>query len=111
MQAASGRICFYRLSVFPIEVPPLRERREDIAAACRAFCEAKRPANEPPCATNHAGALSRLAEYDWPGNVRELQNAVERAVILSRGGPLRFDLAGSNATDASRPRPSVGFKA
>jgi PAS domain S-box-containing protein len=96
---------FYRLSVFPIEVPPLRERREDIPPLAAHFVrQSARQMNRPDPGITPA-ALSGLAAYDWPGNVRELQNTVERAVILSRGGPLRFDPAGSNATDASRSRP------
>ena len=95
---------FYRLSVFPIEVPPLRERREDIPPLAAHFVrQSARRMNRPYLRITPA-ARSELAAYDWPGNVRELQNTVERAVILSRGGPLRFDLAGSDATDASRPR-------
>jgi len=95
---------FYRLSVFPIEVPPLRQRREDIPPLAAHFVrQSARRMNRPDLRITPA-ARSELAAYDWPGNVRELQNTVERAVILSRGGPLRFDLAGSDATDASRPR-------
>ncbi len=93
---------FYRLSVFPIEVPPLRERRDDIPRLAAYFlAQSARRTNRvaPPIPP---AALSQLAAHDWPGNVREHQNTVERAVILSRGGPLRFDLAESNATDATR---------
>ncbi len=101
---------FYRLSVFPIEVPPLRERREDIPPLAAHYVrQSARRMNRPDLRITQA-ALSELAAYDWPGNVRELQNTVERAVILSRGGPLRFDLAGSNATDASRPRTQSASK-
>jgi transcriptional regulator with GAF, ATPase, and Fis domain len=93
---------FYRLSVFPIEVPPLRERREGIPPLAAHFVEqsARRMNRAAPRITQ--AALAQLAAHDWPGNVRELQNTVERAVILSRKGPLRFDLPGSNATDDSR---------
>jgi transcriptional regulator with GAF, ATPase, and Fis domain len=101
---------FYRLSVFPIEVPPLRERREDIPPLAAHFVrQSARRMNRPELRITQ-DALSELAAYDWPGNVRELQNAIERAVILSRGGPLRFDLAGSNATDVSRPRNQSASK-
>ena len=99
---------FYRLSVFPIEVPPLRERREDIPLLAAHFVRqsARRMNHREPRMTQTT--MSELAAYDWPGNVRELQNTVERAVILSRGGPLRFDLEASRATDAARPHtPSV----
>src|SRR5579862_8956610 len=94
---------FYRLSVFPIEVPPLRERREDIPPLAAHFVrQSARRINRPDQRMTQA-ALSELVAYDWPGNVRELQNIVERAVILSRGGSLRFDLAGKTG-DAPRPR-------
>jgi transcriptional regulator with GAF, ATPase, and Fis domain len=82
---------FYRLSVFPIENPPLRERREDIPRLAEHFIRlaAKRMNRRPPKFTN--AAARQLSARDWPGNVRELQNAVERAVILSQGNPLLFD--------------------
>jgi hydrogenase-4 transcriptional activator len=83
---------WFRLNVFPIIVPPLRQRREDIPALTRHFVEAKSrelgiaipPAIAP-------GALARLTNYGWPGNVRELENLVERELIRHRGGQLRFD--------------------
>ena len=83
---------FYRLSVFPIELPPLRERREDIPALAEHFLlqASQRFATEPPRLTK--AVAKQLERYDWPGNVRELQHVIERAVILSRGGPLRIDL-------------------
>lgn len=82
---------FYRLSVFSIENPPLRERREDIPRLAEHFIRvaAKRMNRKPPKFTN--AAARQLTGRDWPGNVRELQNAVERAVILSQGNPLLFD--------------------
>ena len=82
---------FYRLSVFPIENPPLRDRREDIPRLAEHFIRvaAKRMNRRPPKFTS--SAASQLSARDWPGNVRELQNAVERAVILSQGNPLLFD--------------------
>jgi PAS domain S-box-containing protein len=89
---------FYRLSVFPIEVPPLRERRDDIAPLVEHFLEqSARRLNRPSRRITQA-ALSQLIAHDWPGNVRELQNTIERAVILSLGGPLRFDMAASDAS-------------
>ncbi len=82
---------FYRLSVFPIENPPLRDRRDDIPRLAEHFVRAaaRRLGRKPPKLT--AGAARQLAEQDWPGNIRELQNAVERAVILAQNGPLVFD--------------------
>jgi formate hydrogenlyase transcriptional activator len=100
---------FFRLSVFPIEVPPLRERREDIAPLAAHFVrQSARRVNRPDLRISKA-ALSELVAYDWPGNARELQNIVERAVILSRGGPLRFDLEGK-AADAPRPGNQSALK-
>jgi len=92
---------FYRLSVFPIENPPLRERREDIPRLAEHFIRsaAKRMNRRAPKFTN--AAARQLTTHDWPGNVRELQNAVERAVILSQGGPLVFD-----PPTSTRPLPS-----
>jgi formate hydrogenlyase transcriptional activator len=104
---------FYRLSVFPIEIPPLRERREDIPPLVEHFLgQSARRMNRPAMRITQA-ALSQLAAHDWPGNVRELHNTVERAVILSRGGPLYFDLPGPDATDPppaqthAAPRPAL----
>ena len=83
---------FFRLNVFPICIPPLRDRREDIAELTRYFIAKKSKALKlghiPPVA---AGAMGRLRAYDWPGNVRELENVVERELIVNRRGTLRFD--------------------
>jgi transcriptional regulator with GAF, ATPase, and Fis domain len=83
---------WFRLNVFPIRIPPLRERKEDIAALVHHFV--KRKSRElklqisPPLAH---GVIDRLMAYHWPGNVRELENVIERALILSKGTPLIFD--------------------
>src|SRR5271156_2636158 len=96
---------FYRLSVFPIEVPPLRERREDIAPIVAYFIrQSARRMNRPEPQLSKA-ALDRLGSYDWPGNVRELQNTVERAIILWREGPLTFDLPASPARHNTEQQP------
>ena len=88
---------FYRLSVFPIEVPPLRARREDIAPLVAHFIrQSARRMNRPEPQLSKT-ALDQLATYHWPGNVRELQNTVDRAIILWREGPLTFDLPASPA--------------
>jgi formate hydrogenlyase transcriptional activator len=90
---------FYRLSVFPIEVPPLRERPEDIAPLAAHFIRhSTRRMNRPEPQMSKT-ALDRLATYQWPGNVRELQNTVERAIILWREGQLTFDLPASRANE------------
>jgi len=104
----SGRFrqdLFYRLSVFPIEVPPLRDRREDITALAMHFVRQSAQRMNRPAPRVTQAALGQILAHDWPGNVRELQNAVERAVILSRGGPLRFELPESKGEGAQRVPP------
>ncbi len=98
---------FYRLSVFPLEVPPLRERHEDIPPLVAHFVrQSARRMNRPEPKLSKT-ALDQLATYHWPGNVRELQNMVERAIILWREGPLTFDLPPSQPTQSngSRAKP------
>ncbi len=83
---------YYRLNVFPIHLPPLRERKEDIPALTLHFMERKsREMGLMKTPFLGESALARLKEYDWPGNVRELQNVVERAIITNRDGTLTFD--------------------
>lgn len=84
---------FYRLSVFPIEVPPLRERIDDILPLATHFLETicNELGREPPKITR--SQLAALRAHDWPGNIRELRNVIERAVISSSGPRLRLDLA------------------
>ncbi|MBI1922783.1 sigma 54-interacting transcriptional regulator, partial [Candidatus Poribacteria bacterium] len=84
---------FYRLSVFPIMVPPLRERMEDTPLLAAHFIEILYTRLNRPKARLTPDQIHQLQRYDWPGNVRELQNILERAVIISRGGPLRLELA------------------
>jgi len=84
---------FYRLSVFPIEVPPLRERPEDVIQLAQHFLESicNDFGRAPFKLTRSQAAV--LSTYDWPGNIRELKNVIERAVILSKGHTLRLDLS------------------
>ena len=84
---------FYRLSVFPIEVPPLRERPEDVIQLAQHFLESicNDFGRSPYKLTRSQAAV--ISDYDWPGNVRELKNVIERAVILSKGNTLRLDLS------------------
>jgi two-component system, NtrC family, response regulator AtoC len=79
---------YYRLNVIHIDMPPLRERKEDIPLLVEHFLTKYRYAAGAIPTTVTEEALNRLMEYDWPGNVRELENAVERAVVLSRGNPI-----------------------
>jgi len=83
---------YYRLNVFPIEVPPLRERKADIATLAVAFLAAACSRLHRPCPILTQEQLSQLSAYAWPGNVRELQNVVDRAVISAPQGNLRFDI-------------------
>jgi transcriptional regulator with GAF, ATPase, and Fis domain len=102
---------FYRLSVFPVEVPPLRERREDIAPLVAHFIgQSARRMNRPEPQLSKT-ALDQLATHHWPGNVRELQNTVERAIILWREGPLTFDLPASPAHQDTGPPARATVKA
>lgn len=75
---------YYRLHVFPIAIPPLRERPEDIPLLARHFLESYRLKLNRPSLVLSESSMERLVRYAWPGNVRELQNVIERAVILSR---------------------------
>ena len=107
---------YYRLSVFPIDVPPLRQRGEDIVQLASHFLEKTSQDFGQRPLTLSRQQVSLLKKYDWPGNVRELKNVIERAVILSRGKVLRLDLAMADILrsastpareDAGRTGPSV----
>jgi transcriptional regulator with GAF, ATPase, and Fis domain len=111
---AAGRFredLYYRLHVFPIQVAPLRERKDDIPLLAKHFVElsVKELRCPPPRLTR--AAVARLQYYNWPGNIRELRNVIERAVILARGGPLNFDLPViDSAPPPSASRPNAGDK-
>jgi transcriptional regulator with GAF, ATPase, and Fis domain len=109
-EVAEGRFrldLYYRLGVFPIEVPPLRDRLEDVPElaahfvrhACMRFhvAEPKLPQRE----------LERARQYSWPGNVRELQNVIERAVILANGGAITLELPQLASRPVPQPRQSL----
>ena len=83
---------YYRLNVFPIAIPPLRDRREDIPALVDHFMRMYAGRLNRRVEPVSPSALKALTDYDWPGNVRELANIVERASITARDGDLRFDL-------------------
>jgi PAS domain S-box-containing protein len=106
VEAKAGRFrldLYYRLSVFPIEVPPLRDRREDIGLLAEFFLrQAARRAGSRSVRLSKE-QLAALENYDWPGNVRELQNVIERAVILAKDGELPIDL-GPAPTRAGRTK-------
>ena len=101
---------FYRLSVFPIEVPPLRKRREDTVQLAQHFLESIcRDFGRSPLKLTR-GQAEVISAYDWPGNIRELKNVIERAVILSKGRTLRLDLSmpGSVAAAEHAGFPDAG---
>lgn len=94
-QVAEGNFredLYYRLNVFPIVVPPLRERREDIPALVWSFVREYSETMGKSIDRISKSTMQRLQAYDWPGNIRELRNVVERSMILSRGGTLVVSL-------------------
>jgi PAS domain S-box-containing protein len=84
---------FYRLSVFPVDVPPLRDRGDDVVQLAQHFLEQTCKDFGREILTLTRAQTANLRDYDWPGNVRELKNVIERAVILSQGKVLRLDLS------------------
>jgi formate hydrogenlyase transcriptional activator len=83
---------FYRLNVFPVTLPPLRDRREDIPLLVRYFAQKLARRMDKRVETIPAGVMAALSAYHWPGNIRELENLIERAVILSQGTDLHVPL-------------------
>jgi DNA-binding NtrC family response regulator len=104
---AEGRFqedLFYRLNVIPIELPPLRERRDDIPALVEHFVKKHAQRIGRRIERIDDGALAALQQYDWPGNVRELENTIERAVVLSTGPVLttrEISVIGTTAPQAT----------
>ncbi len=101
---------FYRLSVFPIQVPPLRERRQDLAALAARFVRtaSERLHRDVPKVPQRE--MAKLLAYDWPGNIRELQHVVERAVILAPpGGAVQFEVA-PPAGPAGQEEPDRSYR-
>jgi formate hydrogenlyase transcriptional activator len=100
---------YYRLNVFPIRIPPLRERPEDIPLLVRYFAQKYSQRMEKQIESIPAAAIKKLTQWHWPGNIRELENFIERAVILSRGATLEVPLT-ELKSDAARPVPPVGTR-
>lgn len=100
---------FYRLNVFPIRIPPLRERPEDIALLVRHFTQQFARRMNKRIETIAAETMNAMSDYHWPGNIRELQNVIERAVILSSGPELRVPVSDfkSNGAAASGPETAA----
>jgi len=104
---------FYRLNVFPIEAPPLRERKDDILMLVEYFVQRYANRAGKNIRSIDKKALDLLQSYDWPGNVRELQNIIERSVILSSGDVFSIDeswLSKETFPPASRVEASAHFK-
>jgi transcriptional regulator with GAF, ATPase, and Fis domain len=104
---------FYRLNVFPIEVPPLRERKEDLLMLIEYFVQRYANRAGKNIQSIDKKTLDLLQAYDWPGNIRELQNVIERSVILSSGDVFLVDelwLSRETSRPASRVERPVGFK-
>jgi formate hydrogenlyase transcriptional activator len=93
---------FYRLSVFPIRLPALRERKEDIPALVRYFVRKFAPRMDRHIESIPKGTMQALTEWSWPGNVRELENLMERSVILTSGNALYVPLS-EMQTEGSPP--------
>jgi formate hydrogenlyase transcriptional activator len=105
---AEGRFradLFFRLNVFPIHVPPLRNRREDISDLVRHFLHAFGRRLGKAVAHVSPATLALLADYPWPGNVRELENLIERAMIITTGDTLQVDPHWLRPGQASAPPP------
>jgi formate hydrogenlyase transcriptional activator len=92
---------FFRLNVFPVHVPPLRDRQEDIPILVRHFTQQLSRRMNRMIETIPSSAMDALCAYHWPGNIRELQNVIERAVILSTGTALAVDVADLRPTKVS----------
>src|SRR5712692_3671294 len=110
-EIAEGRFredLYYRLSVIPILVPPLRERREDIPLLARHFLERFRKTMEKAVEGVSPEAMTRLESYDWPGNVRELENTMERAVALETGREISLRVLPDRVAGYAGPPPIGG---
>jgi DNA-binding NtrC family response regulator len=83
---------YYRLNVIAVQLPPLRQRKEDIPALVNHFVDRYARENDKPVRGLTPEALQALMDYDWPGNVRELENVIERGVVLSTEGVIGRDL-------------------
>jgi len=102
---------FYRLNVFPVQVPALRDRREDIPLLVRYFAGALSRRMNKPIEAIRASEMVKLCRYGWPGNIRELQNVIERAVILSSGPVLEIDTAELEPHEAPARSPGAKVRA
>ena len=98
---------YYRLNVFQVELPPLRERSGDIEKLAHAFMDKFSKRNGIVLSPLSDEDITRLKSYSWPGNIRELQNVIERAVITSIDGRANFERALPDSRDKNQPEPSL----
>ncbi len=96
---------YYRLNVFPIRIPPLRERPEDIPLLVRYFAQKYGRRMEKHIESVPGAAMKRLAAWHWPGNIRELENFIERSVILSHGSALQVPVGELGGNGKTTPKP------
>jgi formate hydrogenlyase transcriptional activator len=109
-RVADGRFredLYYRLNVFPIHVPPLRERRDDIPPLVETFVDEFAKTMGKPIEAIAKPSLKALLGYPWPGNIRELRNVIERAVILAKGPVLRIELPAAGTASAPPALPGL----
>jgi formate hydrogenlyase transcriptional activator len=99
---------YYRLNVFPIRIPPLRERPEDIPLLVRYFAQKYGRRMEKQVESVPAAAMKKLSAWHWPGNIRELENFIERSVILTHGSALQVPI--SELTNGSKGTPPVAIR-
>jgi two-component system response regulator PilR (NtrC family) len=103
---------YYRLNVITIQLPPLRDRTEDVPLLVRHFLNQYAEENDKAIAEVTTEALERLLDYHWPGNVRELENVIERATVLSSGTMLDVELLPASVLQPSAaPEPAAGLPA
>jgi formate hydrogenlyase transcriptional activator len=98
---------YYRLNVFPIRVPPLRERPDDIPLLVRYFAERFSRQMQKSIESIPTEAMAKLRQSDWPGNIRELENLIERSVILTNGSALQVPLAELDKRSTNDGPPST----
>jgi len=95
---------YYRLNVFPITIPPLRERRDDIPLLVWYFVKYYCDKMDKSIDSISRSSMNQLCQYDWPGNVRELKNLIERSVIISSGSTLKIELPSENGIRRNQAR-------
>jgi formate hydrogenlyase transcriptional activator len=113
-EVAAGRFredLFYRLNVFPIHLPPLRERREDLPQLIESFVQEFAQMMGKPIEAIAKTSLKALLDYGWPGNIRELRNVIERSVILAQTPSLKIELPSAACASASSSDPGLALLA